>query len=160
MSFLSVGMQTGGTPGIGGWNNGTQIVYVNLPATATAQVQRTVYHEFGHNWDDPSENRFANSFRAVSGWQVHDNGGGSLFPPAGFLLSTDGAWDYRASAAGTFARNYGKTNPFEDMGTTWEAYFTNKYHGGAAALATAGLTANAAKWATMESLFTDLRADW
>ena len=160
MSFLAVGMQT--SPGFqaGGWNSGSEIAFVNLPAIATSYIQRTVYHEFGHNWDDQSENRFVNTFRAVSGWQVHNNDGGSLFPPAGYNGSLDGAWDYRASAVNTFAREYGKTNPNEDMASTWEAYFVNAYHGGAAQLVVEGLTMNGAKWATLDSLFGDLRAAW
>ena len=156
MSFEAVGMRTAGNANVKGWNNGTRITYVDLPGTATDELQRTVYHEFGHNWDELDENPYAAGFRAVSGWQPHDNGGGSLFPPHGYRLSTDGTWDYLASAAGTFASGYGMTNPHEDMGTTWEAYFVNLYHGGATGLAAASLTANAEKCATLDSLFGDL----
>ncbi|MBX9628321.1 MAG: hypothetical protein K2X82_31265 [Gemmataceae bacterium] len=161
MSFRAVGMQTDKNAfRSGGWNSGTEITYVNIQGKGDLDVQETVYHEFGHNWDDPSENRYANDFRAVTGWRPHSNGpkGGSLFPPAGYLLSTDagGTWDYLASRANTFAREYGKTNPKEDMATTWEAYFVNRYHGGAATLTSEKLTANAAKWQTMNSLFWDL----
>jgi hypothetical protein len=67
MRFLAVGRQTGGSSGVGGWNDGGEIAVVDLPAIPTTFLQRTVYHEFGHNWDTPAENRHAAAFRAVSG---------------------------------------------------------------------------------------------
>ncbi|MFO0811447.1 MAG: calcium-binding protein [Gemmataceae bacterium] len=150
MSFLAVGAQTdANTFRSGGWNNGGQIVYVNLPNTSDINVQRTVYHEFGHNWDEPSENPWATNFRAVSGWIE------SATTPTGYTASrgVGDNWQYRTSAAGTFARTYGQTNPFEDMGTTWEAYFVNKYHSATTTLTAQGLTRNDAKWATLDTLF-------
>jgi hypothetical protein len=154
MSFLAVGAQTDSNAfRSGGWNNNGQIVYVDLPNTSDIGVQRTVYHEFGHNWDDPSENLWANDFRKVSGWVE------SATPLSGYTASTGVGdnWQYQTAKAGTFARAYGKTNPFEDMATTWEAYYVNAYHGGAAGLTSQGLTANAAKWATLDTLFGYLR---
>ena len=115
--------------------------------------------EFGHNWDEQSENTYVDAFRGVSGWRVHDNGGGSLFPPDGYLSSSDdgATWDYLASSANTFAREYGKTNPLEDMGTTWEAYFVYLYHGGTAGITQENLVSNAAKWGTLDALFSELQ---
>jgi Ca2+-binding RTX toxin-like protein len=82
-----------------------------------------VVHEIGHNWDDSTERGGTawNNWLGLSGWQPHNDGGGSLFPPDGFFLSLDGQWDYRANAQ--FHRNYGTNNPFDDLCTMWEAYF-------------------------------------
>ena len=162
MSFLAVGMQTDANAfRASGWNDNGQIAYVNLPNQSNMDVQKTVYHEFGHNWDDVGENPYVTDFQNVSGWQTSPwalSGPGKV--DDGYLLSTDagGTWEYRASAANTFAKEYGKTNPFEDMATTWEAYFVNRYHGGADTLTSLGLTRNDAKWATIDSLFGDLRS--
>lgn len=154
MSFLAVGKQTSQGFQSGGWNTGTQIVFVNLPTISTSYLERTVYHEFGHNWDAPEENRHVGAFRAVTGWIENP------VPQVGFTASTgaNDTWQYLTSKEGTFARtDYGRENPYEDMATTWEAYFVNAYHGGAAGLAREGLTANADKWATLDALFADLR---
>ena len=163
MSFLAVGPQTSSGFQAGGWNEGTRIAFVDLPNISTTYLQRTVYHEFGHNWDSTSENSHASAFRAVSGWVEWP--GGPFFPntpPASFGLTASSGvgdrWYYLTSAAGTFARNYGKTNPFEDMATTWEAYFVNAYHGGATGLASEGLTKSQDKWDTLDDLFIDLRS--
>ena len=40
------------------------------------------------------------------------------------MLSTDGKWVYDPAAE--FARDYGKTNPYEDFATAFEAYFQLK----------------------------------
>ncbi|MBX9626178.1 MAG: hypothetical protein K2X82_20435 [Gemmataceae bacterium] len=160
MSFLAVGKELGTKPkGVGAWNGGTQIVYVDLPSKTDLRVQKTVYHEFGHNWDEPDANRYADQFRAVSGWKKFNG------PMAGYTASTgkvsdtvDDGWYYTTSAEWTFARKdrYGQTNPGEDMATTWEAYFVSQYHG-PAAMTTLELTRNAAKCDTLDSLFNDLR---
>jgi Ca2+-binding RTX toxin-like protein len=159
LGFLAVGRQTSGRTNsgglIGGWNDpdANEIAFVDVSARSDMSLYRTVYHEFGHNWDEPEENEFADDFRAVSGWIQ------SSSPPAGYTPSsgTDDNWYYRTSAAGTFAREYGKTNPEEDMGTAWEAYFVNRYHGGATALDDERLTRSDAKWATLDDLFDSLR---
>ncbi|MBX9581004.1 MAG: hypothetical protein K2X87_11905 [Gemmataceae bacterium] len=163
MSFLAVGPQTSGYP-VGGWNEGNQIAFVDLVHIPVTYLQRTVYHEFGHNWDEwgageRSENPYVPAFRAVSGWQPHV-GGMSTPPPAGYTLSGDGAWEFLTSADGTFARpvdRYGQTNPREDMASTWEAYFVYAYHGGAAGLTAEYLVRNDPKWATLDGLFAGLR---
>jgi len=161
MSFLAVGMQTSTGFQAGGWNNGTGIAFVDLPNISASSLQRTVYHEIGHNWDESTENMYVDDFRNVSGWQGSP---WNLYGPGkvndGYLLSTDagGTWEYLASAAGTFAREYGKTNPHEDMATTWEAYFVNRYHGGTDGLARENLSGNLAKWGTLDSLFWNLRS--
>jgi len=154
VSLLAVGVQTdANTFRSGGWNSGNQIAIVDLRNETTGKLQRTVYHEFGHNWDEAGENRHVADFRAVSGWIEREA------TPTGFTASTGTGdnWQYLTTTAGTFARNYGRTNPKEDMATTWESYFVNLYHNGATGLSLAGLTKNADKWATLDSLFVDLR---
>lgn len=153
MSLLRVGegLQTGSP---GGWNNGTEIVVVGAqPDTpeSNRQLARVVYHEFGHNWDDPAEHRFVTDFRAVSGWVMTNT-------PSAFQTPSSGSgdnWYYNTSAANTFARGYGTLNPSEDMGTTWEAYFLDRVHGGVQF--TDGLRVVAAKHAVLDMMFADLR---
>ena len=156
MSFAAVGKQTDSNAfRSGGWNTGTEINYVDIASRSDATVQRTVYHEFGHNWDDPTENPYATGFRAVSGWVERATNP----DPTQYTASTGTGdnWYYRTAAAGTFARAYGLTNPDEDMATTWEAYFMFRYHGGTATLTREGLTRNDPKWTSMDSLFNSLR---
>jgi Ca2+-binding RTX toxin-like protein len=154
MSFLAVGKQTDSNMfRSGGWNNGTEVVFVDPASSSAITLQRTVYHEFGHNWDEASENRYVGNFRAVSGWYEFDSAGPEYTASSG----VGDRWYYRTDRADTFARDYGKTNPLEDMATTWEAYFVNAYHGGATGLTQQGLARNDAKWGTLDSLFNDLR---
>jgi Ca2+-binding RTX toxin-like protein len=153
LTLLAVGPQISGN-GISGWNSGTEIAFVNVAQFATPWLQRVVYHEIGHNWDDVSENQHVAAFRQVSGWIV------SAVTPAGYTAS-DGygdQWSFSTSASRTFARDYGRTNPLEDMATTWEAYCVNRFHGGSAALSRERLAANSAKWATLDRLFSELAA--
>jgi len=154
ITFLAVGAQTSGLSGIGGWNSGTTIAFVNPNAIQPSWLLRTVYHEIGHNFDQPHENRFVSNFRAVSGWVESDTTGPGYTASAGF----GDRWQYLTSATSTFARSYGLTNPLEDLATTWEAYFVNAFHGGSSGLAREGLIGNAAKWATLDQLFAELRS--
>ena len=153
MSFLAVGKQTTSGFQSGGWNSGTEIAFVDLPTIDTMYLQRTVYHEIGHNRDEWWENGHTAAFQAVSGWVERDT------TPAGHTasLGVGDEWHFKTSKAGTFAGEYGKTNPLEDMATTFEAYFVNEYHGGAATLAAEGLIRNDDKWDTLDDLFVDLR---
>ncbi len=81
-------------------------------------------HEIAHNWD--SESTFWSQWQTLSGWRIHDNRGGSLFPPYGYVLSQDEIWEYKTSANNSIFRDYGKSNPFEDWTTSWEAFYANK----------------------------------
>lgn len=152
ITFLAVGVQAPGNSfEVGGWNNDDgEIALVNPAGMAPVKIQRITYHEIGHNWDEGTENAYADAFRTHSGWIERDNA------PAGFTASSgDGdKWYYRTSAGGTFARDYGKTNPNEDMATTWEAYFIYAYHG---EVSDKVLTAHAGKWESIDLLFADLR---
>ncbi|MFO0841536.1 MAG: calcium-binding protein [Gemmataceae bacterium] len=109
---------------VGGWNEGTNIVLINASFSNPNYLVETVFHEIGHNWDDTGENGAIGDFRGLSGWQRHDNGGGSRFPPDGYRLSGDGQWDYRANAA--FPRDYGRKSPLEDFADSFAAYFMRR----------------------------------
>jgi Ca2+-binding RTX toxin-like protein len=85
-------------------------------------------HEIGHNWDSEEEltsvlpglaGQWGN-FMAVADWQ-------STWPGAGYTQSLDGQWWYRSNA--WFYEDYARTNPREDMATTWE-YFFDQYQDG------------------------------
>ncbi len=79
-------------------------------------------HEIGHNWDSELELTSVsgdlagtwNSFLAIADWRDSD-------PGPGYTRSADGQWWYGNSA--WFYDNYGRTNPHEDMATSWEYYF-------------------------------------
>lgn len=154
ITFLAVGAQTSGSSGIGGWNSGSTIAFVNPTTIPQSWLLRTVYHEIGHNFDQPHENRFVANFRAVSGWIESDT------TPPGYTesLGHGDKWQYLKSSSSSFARDYGRYNPLEDMATTWEAYFVSSFHGGSSRLVREGLTKNAAKWSTLDQLFAELRS--
>lgn len=100
----------------GGWNSGNGRVAM----TNSVEVS-TVYHEIAHNWDEPNENSRIAAFRQISGWR---NGWAS-----GFTAARDGSsWHFHSTSS--FARGYGRHNPFEDFATTWESYFDRRFHGG------------------------------
>lgn len=83
----------------------------------------TAIHELAHNWDSDLELATASgslaatwdNFLGLSGWTDVNPGSN------GFTQSHDGEWWYESSAS--FAEDYGRTNPNEDMATVWEAYF-------------------------------------
>jgi hypothetical protein len=81
----------------------------------------TVTHELGHNWDESFEldtlglgGKIAD-FLGLSGWTANNPNSSD------YARSGDGQWWYLKSAS--FAQEYGKTNPYEDWGTAWSAYF-------------------------------------
>jgi Ca2+-binding RTX toxin-like protein len=118
-------VQTLGATTLGDNDDMGRIRITDWGFTSGFPMVENVIHEIGHNWDDATERGSTSwdQWRGLSGWQPHNNGGGSLFPPDGYLISGDGQWDYRATADNAFHRNYGKTNPYEDWSTMWEAYF-------------------------------------
>ncbi len=88
------------------------------------QYMMTAIHEIGHNWDsdlelesvDPILGDAWDSFLAQSGWtDVNPNS-------SNYSRSHDGRWWYLNTA--TFADDYGKSNPYEDLATMWEYLFT------------------------------------
>ncbi len=107
-----------------GWNSGNGAITIAEQAFDSDQkLRQTVYHEIGHNWDD--EGPHWESFKILSGW-VPGKTYGQTFPH--YNVSTDEQWSYLA--ASTFARNYGKYNPYEDFATSFAAYFMKYVEGG------------------------------
>jgi hypothetical protein len=106
-----------------GWNDGRRIALTDAQFGGSDNwLLGYVLHEIGHNWNGPQIGATRwNDFLAQSGWQPHNNGGGSLFPPAGYVTNGDGTWDYRANAA--FASNYAKGHPNDDFAESFSAYF-------------------------------------
>ena len=165
LTFQRIGNQLTVLPNndqIGGWNagNGT-ITFTNMnffDATLTAadidlRLWGTVYHEIGHNWDDPAEHRaagvrdYATAFRGISGWRC-----AATRPTVNHVASaaTGDDWWYLNTAQ--FARAYGRWNPLEDYATTWETYFWNRYHA-----TTNGNTVVSAKHENLDRLFAEVR---
>ena len=87
------------------------------------QFTMTAIHEIGHNWDSNLELESVGpfldgaweSFLAASGWTDVDPNSSS------YTLSNDGQWWYLNNAS--FAEEYGKSNPYEDLATMWEYFF-------------------------------------
>ena len=102
---------------IAGANHGNGTIDVRQFPTDLTNAMRLVIHELAHNWQGSANPKWA-QWLGLSGW-VH-----SSTPGAGQVLSTDGKWVYDPAAE--FARDYGKTNPYEDFATAFEAYFLLK----------------------------------
>lgn len=96
------------------WNEGDSAMNDFFTAVAI--------RELGHNWDSALELEALHSslvgefdnFLAISDWQETN-------PGSGYTMSYDQQWFY-ANGTG-FGDEYGKTNPFEDLSSTWEYYF-------------------------------------
>jgi Ca2+-binding RTX toxin-like protein len=111
----------GGAFEIGGWNTSGVIALTNSAFRNDLRALAVTYHEVGHNWDQAHENSLMPNFESISRWR-------NSFAP-GYTLSSGGNnWHYQDTASG-FARSYGTFSPNEDYATTWETYFTSKYHG-------------------------------
>jgi hypothetical protein len=78
-----------------------------------------VYHEIGHNWDGFPANPVWYQFVSLSGWT--NDLSTYLADPGAYVLSTDQSWWHSKSAS--FARDYAKTNPYEDYASSFQAYF-------------------------------------
>ncbi len=155
MTFERVGAERTGQQ-FGGWNDNkgtiavTQASFEALPQlgmSAAERVAQVVYHEVGHNWDESHENYYATGFRQLSGWvESYSRPGWNYYASTG----TGDYWWYNGSAS--FARDYGRTNPMEDYATTFETYFTARYHG-----KTFGNKQVTNKLANLDLLFSQLR---
>lgn len=123
-----------------GDNTGTLIRITDAAAASADKLGRTVVHELGHNWGNRDNlNYVTGSFGwsdwlAQSGWQVWDSTKGPM--PANTTQATDlsgaklwidaaktQAWVFKSGAAFARTDGYGRTNPFEDWSTNWEAAF-------------------------------------
>ena len=109
LSFERLGARIKGScsEGVLGWNSDARkmITLVDdsfLDATILPQV---VFHEVAHNWEN--ENVKWNSWKKISGWRRSSK--------SGYVESGNERWWHKASA--TFARDYGKHDPYEDFAT-------------------------------------------
>jgi hypothetical protein len=108
-----------------------------------ANVDVTVVHEIAHNWDEPQDNPFVTQFRNISNWRRS--------AAATHTQSGDGNWFWQTSTQNTFARAYGRWNPFEDWATTWEAVYARDRGSNPGSL-----TINPQKTAVVDAFFASL----
>lgn len=108
------------------WNgNGTFAVADNAFA-AQMPFAQIIFHEIGHNWDEPDENRLISEFRKVAGWIALP---WPIPLGSGWEQAGDGSnWWFVDKNTGLdgFADTYGKTNPLEDFATSFAAYLMAK----------------------------------
>jgi hypothetical protein len=112
-----------------GWNQNSTLSFTsNALAGDPVKVWATVYHEFAHNWDDPSENALIPAFRSISGWTQTPPANATGYSVNEPSLSNGQVWFFRIDSS--FARSYGSLGgPKEDYATTWETVFTQYFHG-------------------------------
>jgi hypothetical protein len=117
--WIRYGSRRSGPNTVSAWNAGSNIAMTDVAMATPDAALATVFHEIAHNWNYEANNPLYKDFLALSGWRR--NGG------PGFTRSTDGQWHYRSDAR--FFDDYGRTNPWEDFATCFEAaflYVTNK----------------------------------
>lgn len=117
--WIRYGSRRSGPDTVAAWNSGSDIAMTDVAMATPDAAIATVFHEIAHNWHYAVTNASYKGFLALSGWRR--NGG------SGFTRSTDGQWYYRSDAR--FFEDYGRTNPYEDFATCFEAafsYMTNK----------------------------------
>ncbi|MEZ6095752.1 MAG: calcium-binding protein [Pirellulaceae bacterium] len=93
-------------------------------ATANQLRERRVYHEISHNWNSqeeiaanvPSAQYLWNEFKLKSRWTDENPN-----DPVRYHVSYDNQWFYIIIT--DFARDFAKTNPYEDWATIWEVAF-------------------------------------
>lgn len=105
---------------VGGWNDGTSIHLVESSFSSQDWLHQVVFHEVGHNWDQPHENDDIGQFREISRWiQLPSNLG--IWVSSGRYLHGEDNW--LCLDSDRFARGEGKVNPREDFATSFAAYF-------------------------------------
>lgn len=117
--WIRYGSRRSGPDTVAAWNAGSNIAMTDVAMVNPDAAMATALHEIAHNWHYEATNPFYKDFLSLSGWRR--NGG------PGFTRSTDGQWHYRSDAR--FFEDYGRTNPWEDFATCFEAaflYVTNK----------------------------------
>lgn len=117
--LVRYGSRRSGPDTVAAWNAGDLIAVTDNAMTSHDETVSTTYHEVAHYWHGQAVNPYFDAFRALSGWRTS--------AAAGFARSTDAQWYYRSDAR--FYYDYGKTNPYEDFATSFEAafmYITNK----------------------------------
>jgi Ca2+-binding RTX toxin-like protein len=161
MTFERIGPQlTNLSTSILGWNSGSSVAITNSSFSSDLNLWQTVYHEIGHNWDgdtaaETTANPFAANFRSLSSWRRSSSNPGSTFLASG---AAGDDWWYLSTAQFTRVDTpgltdcYSRWDPWEDYATTWEVYFSNRFHG-----TNAGLNWVQAKIDNLDQLFARLR---
>jgi hypothetical protein len=113
------------------WNSSGSLYFPDEAFSDDNYVRQVVFHETGHNWDTAAEYAPSGSeWLALSGWVYSTSSPGS-----GYVRGSDDTakWWYQASHANDFSYDsgkadpeYGKTNPYEDFATSFEAYFLTR----------------------------------
>lgn len=103
------GSPSGGAPA---WNDDARVHMANGSFTSDNWTLRVVFHEIAHYWEDEWK---WGEWKDLSGWR-----GTNPDHPA-WTQSHDDDWWFLSSSS--FARDYGRTNPFEDFATCFEYYF-------------------------------------
>jgi Ca2+-binding RTX toxin-like protein len=145
--FSRLGAITGGNFNAAGVNGSNQIWLVDGSLDGGDDwLAQVVFHEVGHNWDN--DNDRWGDWKDISGWK-------DFFWPweskSGYTLSTDEDWWYTDGS--TFARDYGKTNPYEDFATYFAKVMMDDT---GRTFAGSNVTNNAAKEAFMDAFFASL----
>ena len=100
-----------------GWNSNNGVITFTpyaFPAGHENLAVQSVFHEFGHNWDN--EHASWEEFQAISGWTDTDP------HSADYTETPEGGWWHLTSAdfASWYASDY---NPREDFAESFAAYF-------------------------------------
>lgn len=132
-TFTRRGQQTSGDWNYGGQNFGNGSITIGQLRNATLALdtmQQTIYHEIGHSWGTSDVNANFGAFLKISGWVENPKDTKGLTQGTdtnSSLAGNQNTWWYNSKAV--FARPYAQLSPAEDWATTWETYFTDKYHG-------------------------------
>ncbi|MEZ6125600.1 MAG: choice-of-anchor Q domain-containing protein [Planctomycetaceae bacterium] len=136
LSFIRYGDPSSETA-VAAWNSGSGRMGIpsrGLSDADSVWFEQVVYHELGHNWDDQSENPFADAFRDLSGWTQVPGTLVSTYEKwvspwytdqphiqaKDFSSDEDRQWYFDNTAQ--FVRPYGATFPWEDFATTFAYY--------------------------------------
>ena len=106
-------------------SGGTLTFFDGAFSGSTSKLQRLVFHEIGHNWDNQNSDDWR-GFKDISSWnrQLRDTSPGpgysEAYIPSGW---EDNNWWYDSSAE--FASRYGSHTPQDDFATTFAFYFSD-----------------------------------
>jgi hypothetical protein len=128
LTFRRYGYSTDPKSLLLGWNNlDGRITLLDYAFQDTQWLHRSVYHEIAHNWEDAGVNKFWDSFTNLSGWTYGNTPPKSVKALYTQSAETETNWWYKTGTP--FARDYGRTNPWEDWAVSVEAYFSQAYTG-------------------------------
>ncbi len=133
-----------------------QTVIVNPAGLTDGALAAAIYHEIGHNWDEPGERAYVTYFRTISGWQTEEDLGGIREATRYQSADYGSGWYFLDDKWETFAPG-GNLNPYEDVATAWEAYFTNRHQVIPPSRSDPTNPTLANKFRLLDSLFSELR---